>query len=65
MTKRGPLHFDARAGISFQMIPFQIEKELNSIKNKKKELKEREEQMVKNRAELHHALSNIDVYSDE
>ena len=47
------------------MIPFQIEKELNSIKNKKKELKEREEQMVKNRAELHHALSNIDVYSDE
>lgn len=47
------------------MMKEQIDKELKCLQEKKKKVKERDESIVTNRAELSQSLNQVDIYTDD
>jgi len=49
----------------YQMMKEQIEKEIKSLQEKKKKIKERDEQVAVNKVDLNAALQKMDFYTDD
>ncbi len=47
------------------MMKDQTDKELKCLQEKKKKIKERDEQIIHNKSELGQALAKMDIYSDD
>lgn len=47
------------------MMKEQIEKEIKCLQEKKKKIKERDEQVIQNRTELQQSLHCMDIYTDD